>query len=113
MDRYLQYKTLENKGVLQKDIAEMCGVSQQAVSDSLRRGRNREKSALYFKSVSKIAYPVIARWMAENKYSVSRLEKECGMYFRKSLYNGTLSQRGKQAIISVTKLPEDIVFQGV
>lgn len=67
-------RELYDQGYTYAQIAEMCGVSKQAIQQSLAPRR-----MVHRKTISRIIYPKIKRWMVENEMSVSELNRMLGM----------------------------------
>lgn len=112
------YIALLEKGFSYKEIAQQCGVSKQAVYQSIERYERKSKpqhEKTYIKGIeNQVIYMGIADYLLDHDMSVSGFANKCGISpaCMLKLMSGQTDLKKKQidAIIKVTRLPYEKLF---
>lgn len=80
---YEERKALREQGHTLQEIADMDGVSKQAVHTMLRSGEDR----VYAKSLRRIVYPRIYAWMREQHMNIAKLNRAIGIKATSASHN--------------------------
>lgn len=107
MSKIEQYMALREQGMTYDAIAKRCGVTRQAVHDSVSRRKNR---TTYIKPTV-VTFPGLRQWMAENHIRVAELERITGRHLRQALKTGHISNQSIELVLAVTGLTYEQAFR--
>ena len=108
MSRAEEYVQCRKDGMTCQSIAELYGVSRQAVSNAIKRYENGNQGKPY-----PVAFHGLREWMEENNVRVGELEEKTGKNLRHALGIGRLSNDKVNAILRVTGLTYEQAFKKV
>lgn len=80
---YEERKALRENGHTLQQIADMDGVTRQAVHGMLRSGEDK----IYPKSLKRVVYPKIYAWMRENNLNIAKLNRAIGVESNGATHN--------------------------
>lgn len=80
---WAEARAMRANGFTLQEVADRFGVSKQAISKNIPQ---HYYSCQKCRDLGKIVYPGFRRFMMENRYTVSRLAKACGIRYA-ALYN--------------------------
>lgn len=109
--RYHEYKALRDQGMTYKEIAEIYGVSTQAVQASVTKCRD----GFHKKATENVCYPGLRRWMIANRVGKSTLAELCGIE-RTTMYlnltrKDSINKKTIDVILRVTGLTYEECFK--
>lgn len=107
MSKIEQYAALRKQGMTYDAIAKECGVTRQAVHDSVSRRKNR---TTYIKPTV-VIFPGLRQWMAEHHIRVAELERITGKHLRQALKTGHISNQSIELVLAVTGLTYEQAFR--
>lgn len=107
MSKIEQYMALREQEMTYDAIAKRCGVTRQAVHDSISRHKNR---ITYIKPTT-VIFPGLRQWMAEHHIRVAELERITGKHLRQALKTGHISNQSIELLLAVTGLTYEQAFR--
>lgn len=87
-------------------IADLYGISKQAVHEAIQGRKNR---SIHVKSQS-VVFPGLRKWMCENHVFIKDLETKTGLRLRSALSSGRINNAKVNAILEVTELTYEEAF---
>ena len=108
MSRAEEYIQCRSEGMSCQEIADLYGVSRQAISGAIKRYEKGRQGKPY-----PVAFCGLREWMEEKNMRVGELEERTGKNLRHGLAIGRLSNDKVNAILRVTRLTYEQAFKKV
>lgn len=87
-------------------IADLYGISKQAVHEAIQGRKNR---SIHVKPQS-VVFPGLRKWMCENHVFIKDLETKTGLRLRYALSSGRINNAKVNAILEITELTYEEAF---
>lgn len=100
------YIECRKRGMTYQAIANLYGVSKQAVHEAIKGRKNR---GIHVKPQS-VVFPGLRKWMCENHVFIKELETRTGLCLRSGLSSGRINNTKVNAILKVTGLTYEEAF---
>ena len=100
------YIDCRKRGMTYQAIADLYGVSKQAVHEAIKIHKNHR---IHVKPKS-VVFPGLRKWMCENHVFIKDLETKTGFSLRTALSNGRINNTKVNAILDVTGLTYEEAF---
>lgn len=106
MTRIDAYKEYRKRGMTYQAIADLYGVSKQAVHEAIQGRKDR---CIHIKPQS-VVFHGLRKWMCDNHVFIKDLEDKTGLNLRNALSSGRISNAKVNAILKVTGLTYEEAF---
>jgi hypothetical protein len=100
------YIECRRRGMTYQAIADLYGISKQAVHEAIQGRKNR---SIHVKPQS-VVFPGLRKWMCENHVFIKDLETKTGLRLRSALSSGRINNAKVNAILEVTELTYEEAF---
>lgn len=106
MTKVEAYIECRRRGMTYQAIADLYGISKQAVHEAIQGRKNR---SIHVKPQS-VVFPGLRKWMCENHVFIKDLETKTGLRLRSALSIGRINNAKVNAILEVTELTYEEAF---